>query len=179
MSKELIKDAMAALGEWMQREGLPAFDTRAAVCDAAMRLHDSEIEVALAYWFDGRNRLICVDEVARGGETEATISSRHIARRAALASAEMGVVVHNHPYSGDPTPSEADKAMADRIDQRLSALGVLCLGHHVVARGGFADIRTGHIVRFDELAERSAPTEHRCPTCRQGWPEPAAEGEQP
>ena len=75
MSNELIRDAMAALGEWMQREGLPAFDTRAAVCDAAMRLHDSEIEVALAYWFDGRNRLICVDEVARGGETEATIST--------------------------------------------------------------------------------------------------------
>ena len=170
MSNELIRDAMAALGEWMQREGLPAFDTRAAVCDAAMRLHDSEIEVALAYWFDGRNRLICVDEVARGGETEATISSRHIARRAALASAEMGVIVHNHPYSGDPTPSEADKAMADRIDQRLSALGVLCLGHHVVARGGFADIRTGHIVRFEDHQATSPTTSNCCPTCKQAWP---------
>jgi len=166
---ELIKDSLAALGDWMQREGLPAFDTRAAVCDAAMRLHDSEIEVALAYWLDGRNRLICVDEVARGGETEATISSRHIARRAALANAEMGVIVHNHPHSGDPTPSEADKAMAGRIDQRLSALGVLCLGHHVVARGGFADVRTGHIVRFEDQA--TAPTTSNCcPTCLQAWP---------
>ena len=107
MSNELIKDAMAALGEWMQREGLPAFDTRAAVCDAAMRLHDSEIEVALAYWFDGRNRLICVNEVARGGETEATISSRHIARRAALANAEMGVDRAQPPVQRRPYPQRS------------------------------------------------------------------------
>jgi DNA repair protein RadC len=170
MSDHLIKDAMAALGHWLQRDGLPTFDTRAAVTDAAMRLHDSDVELMLVYWLDGKRRLIQVDEVARGGETEATVSSRHIARRAALVNADSAVVVHNHPTSGDPTPSDADRECAQRIDQRLSALGVLVIGHHVVARGGFADIRTGHIARFDELAERSTPTEHRCPTCSQAWP---------
>ena len=169
MSETLIRDAMAALGDWMAREGLPTFETRAAVTHAALQLHDSEVELMLCYFLDAKGRLIEVAEVARGAESHAAVSSRHIARRALLANADSVICVHSHP-EGDPAPSEADKTIAERIDRRLAALGILAIGHHVVARGGFADIRTGHIVRLEDLPGSPAPTTaHCCPTCSQPW----------
>lgn len=166
---ERIREAQAALSDWLQRDGLPNFDTHAAVVDAALRLYDERIEVCLIYWLSQDRRLIRVDEIARGAETEATVSVRHIAHRAILADAHYCISVHNHP-SGLPDPSEADKSLVAKIDAALAAIGVLALGHHVVSKGGFADIRTGKILRADDVKVEPATQANLCPTCKQGWP---------
>ncbi len=50
-------------------------------------------------------------------------------------------LVHNHP-SGDPTPSEADKALTHRLQDALGLIDVRVLDHIIVAGGqalSFAD----------------------------------------
>ena len=165
-----IRDAQAALSDWLRADGLPGFETHAAVVDAALRLHDEPVEVALCYWLDLNRRLINVDEVARGAETEATVSVRNVVRRAILADAHYCIVTHNHP-SGCPEPSEADKSLATKIDAALAVVGVFVLGHHVVSRGGFGCIRSGKIVRAEDVTADTAAPSGRCPTCKQDWPQ--------
>ena len=162
-----IAVALAALGGWLRGNPLQLLDQRAAIIDAALRLHDREVETLLAYWLDAGWRLLQVDEIAVGSEREAAFSLRYLARCAIATDARAAIVVHNHP-NGDPTPSDADRHAADRTDAYLSFIGVPVLGHHVVARGGFGCIRTGVVERFETMAAESTPVpDSRCPQCNQ------------
>lgn len=164
--RELIGNAMQALDAWLRRDGLPRFDTAAIVADAMLRLHDSEVEALLAYWLDSENRLLKVDLVAKGSADQLTMSRNYLARCAAIAGATHAVLVHNHP-SEDPTPSEVDRDTADRIDLQLSAIGVLVIGHHVIARNGVGDVRTAKTITFEDIGWMPrAPEGPRCPRCR-------------
>jgi DNA repair protein RadC len=54
---------------------------------------------------------------------------------AAVREAAVGVVlVHNHP-SGDPTPSEEDRAFTEALAKAGRTLGVPLVDHVIVARG--------------------------------------------
>ena len=43
-------------------------------------------------------------------------------------------MVHNHP-SGDPTPSQSDKEMTEKVKQALGAVGLELHDHVVIGRG--------------------------------------------
>lgn len=156
---------MAALQRKLRRDGLPSIgDMRDIVADAIMRLHDHQIEHLLAHWLTRDLRLIGVETLATGGETGAALSTAHIARRALAADCAYVVVTHNHPL-GDPTPSKEDAATALAIDRQLASIGVMVLGHYIVARTGTADIRTGTVTLFADLPRAEPTPENICPHC--------------
>lgn len=72
---------------------------------------------------DTKLKLLRVEEISLGTLNESLAHPREVFRPALLYSAYGLVIVHNHP-SGDPTPSDADR----RLTQRLrSAAELLCL----------------------------------------------------
>jgi DNA repair protein RadC len=72
---------------------------------------------------DTKLKLLRIEEVSLGTLNESLAHPREIFRPALLYSAYGVVVVHNHP-SGDPTPSEADRKLTQRL---RAAADLLCL----------------------------------------------------
>lgn len=78
-----------------------------------------------------RRRLIRVERLSQGTLDTLLIHPREVFKPAILATAASIVLVHNHPGSGDPTPSEADiKVTRDLI--RAGQLLKIEVGDHVI-----------------------------------------------
>lgn len=90
-------------------------------------------ERLIAAHLDARQRLVAVTR-AEGRIDAVDLSIRAIIGDA-LASGAAGIILaHNHP-SGDPTPSEADRAATRRLAEVAAPLG-LRLHDHLIFGGG-------------------------------------------
>ncbi|KAF0102462.1 MAG: DNA repair protein RadC [bacterium] len=163
-----IQAGLQAAIRQLRRDGMPDYtDTGRVIAAAMLQLHDSEVERLLGYFLDRDCRLIEVEELSVGGLHGLVYDKYLPARRAALHGACHAVFAHCHP-NGDPTPSPEDREAADTLDSQLAAVGCMVLRHMVIASNGVADIRTGHIVRLEDLVDHD-PTETtpgpRCPHC--------------
>ena len=78
---------------------------------------------------DSKSRLIRIRLVATGTVDSAVVHPREVFREAAAASAAAIVLFHNHP-SGDPTPSEDDLILTNRMVQRRPGDGHRCRRSH-------------------------------------------------
>ena len=56
---------------------------------------------------------------------------REIFRLAVMASAAAIIIAHNHP-SGDPTPSDQDISVTERLEQTAEVVGIPLIDHIVV-----------------------------------------------
>lgn len=82
---------------------------------------------------DTRQRLIREEEVSLGTLNESLAHPREILRPAISHGAYGFVLVHNHP-SGDPSPSEADRALTRRIREAADLLQMRFLDHMIIGR---------------------------------------------
>ncbi len=116
------------------------FDSHLDVLDwSRSRLVHLEHEELWLLCLDGRNRLKRAERVAQGGLIGCAVTPRDVLRPAVRNAAAAVVVVHNHP-SGDPTPSEDDIRMTERLADACGVLGIPLLDHVVVARGGASSV---------------------------------------
>jgi len=88
---------------------------------------------------DGKNRVIAIDEVAVGTATAALVHPREVLKTVLLANGVSIILVHNHP-SGDPTPSEEDVAITERIKAAAELMGIRLLDHVVLGDGHFRSL---------------------------------------
>ncbi len=86
---------------------------------------------------DTKLKLLRIEEVSLGTLNESLAHPREVFRPALLYSAFGVVVVHNHP-SGDPTPSEADRRLTQRLRGAAELLCLQLVDHVIVgnADGG-------------------------------------------
>jgi DNA repair protein RadC len=86
---------------------------------------------------DTKLKLLRVEEISLGSLNEAIGHPREIFRPALLYSAYGLLVVHNHP-SGDPSPSEADRRLTQRLRGAAELLSIRLLDHVILgnAEGG-------------------------------------------
>jgi DNA repair protein RadC len=82
---------------------------------------------------DTRHRLLHDEEISLGTLNESLAHPREIMRPAVSHGAYAFVLVHNHP-SGDPTPSEADRAMTRRIREVADLMQIHLLDHVIIGR---------------------------------------------
>ncbi|MCB1347400.1 MAG: DNA repair protein RadC, partial [Maritimibacter sp.] len=85
-------------------------------------------------FLDRQNVLIADEEQGRGTVNHVPVYPREVAKRALELNASALILVHNHP-SGDPTPSDSDVAMTDRIRAAVEALDITLHDHLVIGRG--------------------------------------------
>jgi len=63
-------------------------------------------------------------------------------KAAVVANAAAVIVLHNHP-SGDPTPSEDDWQVTERLKAAGEILGITVIDHVIVAADGYWSLTKG------------------------------------
>jgi len=105
----------------------------AAACFRA-RIADLPHEAFACVFLDTRHRIICFEILFRGTIDGAPIYPREILKRALHHNAAAVIAGHNHP-SGDCEPSQADRAITQRLVKSLALVDIRLLDHLIVARG--------------------------------------------
>ena len=107
-------------------------------CRTTMAHRDTEHFRVL--FLDRQNALIADEEQGRGTVNHVPVYPREVAKRALELNASALILVHNHP-SGDPTPSDSDIAMTEKIRVAVEALEITLHDHLVIGRGGEVSFR--------------------------------------
>jgi DNA repair protein RadC len=134
LAKAVQISAAFGLGQRAARESLSyrKIDTPREVCSflgPEMRaLHRESLRVIL---LDARFHLLRCEEISLGSIAESIAHPREIFRPALIHSAYGVIVVHNHP-SGDPSPSEADCRLTERLREAAALLQIILLDHIII-----------------------------------------------
>ncbi len=123
----------------MQRQVISGWDAVLDYCHTTMAHRETEQFRVL--YLDRKNVLIADEEQARGTVDHVPVYPREVAKRALELNASALILVHNHP-SGDPTPSDSDIDMTDRINTALSALGLVLHDHLIIGKSRELSFRT-------------------------------------
>ena len=138
---KIVEAAAHRLGQArvMGQNALTSWSSLMEYCKISMAHRETEQFRIL--FLDRKNILIADEEQAKGTVDHVPVYPREVAKRALELNASALILVHNHP-SGDPTPSEADIAMTERVDMALSALGVTLHDHVIIGQATDASFRS-------------------------------------
>ena len=81
---------------------------------------------------DTKNQPINRHQITVGTLRNSLVHPREVFRPAIADAASCIIVVHNHP-SGDPTPSDQDISVTERLEQAAEIIGIPVIDHIVVA----------------------------------------------
>lgn len=115
----------------MQRHVISGWDALLDYCHTTMA--HRETEQFRVFYLDRKNVLIADEEQASGTVDHVPVYPREVAKKALELNASALILVHNHP-SGDPTPSQSDIEMTNRIQDACSALGLTLHDHLIIGK---------------------------------------------
>jgi DNA repair protein RadC len=119
----------------------PVLRTVGDVTAQALEIRDKKKEYLLAFFLNARHQLIAKEIISIGTLTASLAHPREIFAPAIGKSAASVILVHNHP-SGDPSPSDEDVRLTQRIAQAGRILGIELLDHLIVAEKGSYSFKT-------------------------------------
>ncbi len=140
-----------ALSEAGPRCAIDSVEAAAAVLRP--QLLDKQKEQFVALLLDNRYRLIRMSPIAVGSLSATLVHPRELFKEAIAASAAAVLIAHNHP-SGDPTPSEHDRALTRRLAEAGRLLGIEVIDHLIIAAEGVVSLRAAG--GFDDAVPPSA-----------------------
>lgn len=125
-------------------EGLAADEEPAKSIDGALdawrwflpHMRGLPVEEFHALYLTRRNRVLRHVMISRGNDNCTVVDPRMVLRPAIELGATSVIVAHNHP-SGDPEPSEQDRAVTTRLVQACRVVGVRLLDHIILAGKDF------------------------------------------
>lgn len=98
------------------------------------RLKDEKQEKFILLMLNNKNNVIAQEIVSVGTLDSALLHPREIFRPAIKNSAAKIILVHNHP-SGDPTPSEIDLKVTDKLIEVGNTIDIPVVDHVIVGNG--------------------------------------------
>ncbi|MDK2743629.1 MAG: DNA repair protein RadC [Nitrospira sp.] len=104
-------------------------------------LRDLKHEIFKVVLLDAKNTVVKETTVSEGSLTLSIVHPREVFALAVRESAAAVIFLHNHP-SGDPTPSQEDRRLTERLVAAGHLLGIRVLDHVIVGDGryvSFAD----------------------------------------
>ncbi len=115
----------------LNRPVISSWDALLDYCHTAMA-HRSVEHVRVLY-LDRKNCLIADEEQGRGTVDHVPVYPREVLHRALDLEASALILVHNHP-SGDPTPSQQDIALTERIRDGAEVLSLVLHDHLIIGK---------------------------------------------
>ena len=104
-----------------------------------LRLSSRRQEVFMALALDAKHRVIAERELFRGTLTSVEVHPRDLFRSLIKDGAAAALLLHNHP-SGDPEPSDEDRALSMRLHSAGKLLGITVLDFIIVGGGRFVSL---------------------------------------
>ncbi len=104
-------------------------DTRRYV---TLELAEERSEKFCVLWLDNRHGVIGFEQLFNGTIDGASVHPREVVVAGLNKNAAAAILVHNHP-SGNPSPSNADKAITSRLKDALALVDIRVLDHLIVA----------------------------------------------
>lgn len=92
--------------------------------------HESK-EILMCAYFDAKSNFLGDAKISVGSTNYAFVSPKDILREALLKNAVMLVLLHNHP-SGDPTPSNEDILITERMRECAKMLDLMLVDHIII-----------------------------------------------
>jgi DNA repair protein RadC len=126
MAKRHFKEAL------QRGEALSSPDVTRAFLSAQLRGYNFEVFACL--FLDNQNRVIQFSELFRGTIDAASVFPREVAKLALHHNAAAVIFAHNHP-SGVCDPSQADKAITQKLKQALALFDIRTLDHFIIGDG--------------------------------------------
>lgn len=111
-------------------------------------LRHEEQEVLIVMLLDGRNHLLGEQTISKGTANSTLITPREVFLEAMKFHAVSVILVHNHP-SGDPTPSEDDIKITDRVYRSGELLGVKLLDHLIIGDQKYMSFREQGMIQYE------------------------------
>lgn len=100
------------------------------------RLKDEKQENFIVLLLNNKNHVLKQEIISKGVLDAAIIDPREIFKPAIRNSASRLILVHNHP-SGDPTPSNEDKEVTEKIIESGEILQINVLDHVIIGRENY------------------------------------------
>jgi DNA repair protein RadC len=88
-------------------------------------------EEFIAILLDAKHRVVGINSVSVGSLTLSIVHPRETFKAAIVSNCAAIILAHNHP-SGDPTPSDEDRALTKRLSGCGALLGIPVLDHLVI-----------------------------------------------
>ena len=98
------------------------------------QLRDRDHEVFACLFLDNQHRVVKYQELFHGTIDGAAVYPREVLKQALAHGAAAVILAHNHP-SGVAEPSQADRAITQRLQQALGLVDIRVLDHLVVGDG--------------------------------------------
>ncbi|MCI1892500.1 MAG: DNA repair protein RadC [Schleiferilactobacillus harbinensis] len=100
-------------------------------------------EEFIAIYLDAKNAVIAEQMLFKGSLTASIAHPREVFAGALRFAAAHILVAHNHP-SGDPTPSQQDLMLTERLVSVGEIVGIEVVDHLIVGQDDYVSIRSCH-----------------------------------
>ncbi|WHF42166.1 RadC family protein [Aeromonas salmonicida] len=131
--QQVINEALAILESRQRHLGQAFTHPRAAADFLRLKMGEYEREVFALLLLDNQHRLLEYQELFFGTINAGSVYPREVVKAALGKNAAAVILAHNHP-SGLANPSDADKAITDRLKDVLEVVDVQVLDHFVVGQ---------------------------------------------
>lgn len=108
-------------------------------------LEDSDREQLLLCCLDTKNQPLALNVVSVGSLNASLIHPREVFKVSILSNANSMIIFHNHP-SGDPTPSNEDINITNRLRECGKIMGIELIDHIIIGNDSFCSLKEKGII---------------------------------
>lgn len=130
-SLRTIKRALSLLDQHLREPGVAFTSTLAARDWLRLKMGALEREEFVVLYLNNQNQLLAHETLFTGTLNHTEVHPREVVKRALYFNAAAVIFAHNHP-SGEVAPSQADKAITQRLVQALMLVEVRVPDHLIV-----------------------------------------------
>ena len=88
-----------------------------------------------------RNKIIGISTISIGTLNASLVHPREVFKDAIIHSAASVVLAHNHPFLGDPEPSEDDLKITKKLVESGKILGIEVIDHIIIGKNNFCSYK--------------------------------------
>lgn len=126
-----IKRALVLLEQHLREPGVAFTSTQATRDWLRLKMGTLEREEFVVLYLNNQNQLLAHETLCTGTISHTEVHPREVVKRALYFNAAAVIFAHNHP-SGEVAPSQADKAITQRLVQALMLVEVRVPDHLIV-----------------------------------------------
>ncbi|OWF75691.1 hypothetical protein B4907_21060 [Yersinia kristensenii] len=130
-AQRTVKRALTLLDRHLRETGVAFTSTQAARDWLKLKMAGLEREEFMVLYLNQQNQLIAHEILFAGSISSTEVHPREVVKRALYFNAAAVIFAHNHP-SGEVAPSQADKAITQRLVQALMLVEIRVPDHLIV-----------------------------------------------